>query len=92
MSKNTELSLRALAGGILITLITPFIPLLAWPMLIFDPLFPPECEPEVLVCLFSGKALFATLVSEVLVYSLVSYLVLKWRLIYLKRVSYIGDV
>ena len=92
MSKNAELSLRSLAGGILVTLVTPLFPLLAWPLLVFDPLFPPECEPEAVICLFSGEALFAALVSEILVYSLLSYLVLRWRLISLKRTSYIGDV
>jgi hypothetical protein len=90
MSKN--ISLRSLAGGILITLLTPFLPLLAWPMLLFDPLFPPDCGPEASACLFSYKALFATLVSEILVYSLFTYLILKLRLIYIKRTSYIGDV
>jgi hypothetical protein len=92
MDKNTELSLRSLAGGILVTLVTPFFPLLAWPLLVFDPLFPPECDPEAVICLFSGKALFAALLSEILVYSLLTYLVLRWRLMYLRRTSYIGDV
>ena len=92
MSKNIALSLRSLAGGILITLLTPFLPVLAWPMLIFDPLFPPVCGPEASACLFSGKAIFATFASEVLVYSFLTFFILKLRLVYLKRTSYIGDV
>jgi hypothetical protein len=85
MNKNTALLLRSLAGGVLITILTPFLPVLAWPMLMFDPLFPPRCQPGTSGCLFSGEALVATAVSEVLVYSLLTYLILKWRLTYLKR-------
>jgi hypothetical protein len=92
MSKKMERPLQSLAGGLIITLSSPIFGLPAWPLLIFDRLFPPECTPEELACLFSGKAILATLVSEVLIYSLLTYLVLRWKLIYIKRTSYIGDV
>ena len=77
-------------GGFGITLLSPVIHLLAWPMLIFDRLFPPRCEPEILICMFSGEALIATLLSQLVIYSLIIYAVLKLRLVYLKRVEYIG--
>jgi hypothetical protein len=91
LNKNTALSLRSLAGGVLITVLTPFLPFLAWPMLMFDPLFPPQCAPGTPNCLFSGKALFATALGEILIYSLLTYLILKWRLRYLRKTSYLRD-
>ncbi len=92
MSKNIERSIESLIGGSLIMLCTPVLLFLAWPMLIFDKLFPDECPPEALFCLWSDKALVATLLTEVLIYSLVTYLILKLDLVYLRRASYIGKV
>ena len=82
--------LQSVLGGFIITLLSPVIHILAWPMLIFDPLFPPKCEPEILICMFSGEALIATLLSQLIIYSLLIYAVLRLRLVYLRRVEYMG--
>lgn len=93
MRKSNGQISQSIVGGVLITFFgTPVLPFLAFPMLIFDPLFPPECHPEAFICLFSGKALLATLASEVLIYSLLIYFALRLGLIYLKKASYIGNV
>lgn len=92
MSKKDERIVQSIAGGLIVTILTPILGFLAWPMLIFEKLFPDECPPEALICLWSDKAIIATLVTEFLIYSLLAYLVLKWRLISIKRTSYIGDV
>ena len=81
---------QAILGGFIISLLSSVIPALAWPMLIFDPLFPPECGPELLVCMFSGKALIATLLSQLIIYTLLIYAVLRMRQVYLRRVKYLG--
>jgi hypothetical protein len=92
MDKNAERALQSIAGGLIITLLSPILGFLAWPLWIFNRLFPPDCEPNALFCLFSDKAILATLVTEVLIYSLLTYLALRWKLIYIKRTSYTGDV
>lgn len=81
---------QSVLGGFIITLLSSVLHPLAWPMLIFDPLFPPECGPEVTICLFSGKALVATVLSELVVYTLLIYAVLRLRLVRLRRAKYAG--
>jgi hypothetical protein len=92
MGRNSERLIKSLAGGVIATLFSVLFPLLAWPLLIFDPLFPPQCPPEALLCLWSDEALAATLATEVLIYSLLTYLVLKLNLLRLERASYVGKV
>jgi hypothetical protein len=82
--------LQSALGGFIITLLSSVLPLLAWPVFIFDPLFPPECGPEVAICMFSGKALAAAALSQLIIYTLLSYAVLRLRLICLRRVEYTG--
>jgi hypothetical protein len=92
MSKNGERVTQAAIIGFIITAATPAFPLLAWPLLIFDKLFPPDCSPEALFCPWSAAALLVALASELLIYSLLTYLVLRQRVFYFKRTGYIGKV
>lgn len=92
MSKNSERAGQAFIIGVFLTACTFVLPYLAWSMFIFDKLFPPDCPPEALLCFWSGTAIAATLASEILIYSLLTYLLLRRRVIYLKRTSYIGKV
>lgn len=92
MGKNTERAGQAFIIGILFTAVTFVLPILAWPLLIFDKLFPPDCPPEAMFCLWSDKAIVATLASELIIYTLLPYVILGQRIINLERVSYIGKV
>jgi hypothetical protein len=92
LSKNSERAGQAFIIGVFLTACTFIFPYLAWPMLIFDKLFPPDCPPEALLCLWSDTAIAAAFASELLIYSLLPYLLLRRRVIYLKRTSYIGKV
>jgi hypothetical protein len=91
MSEKDERIRQSLAGGVLLTLCTLLLPILAWPILIFDKLFPDECPPEALICL-SVKAIVATLVTEFILYTFLTYHALRLGLLTIKRTSYIGDV
>lgn len=92
MSNKDERILQSLAGGVLLTLVTALLPMLAWPMLIFDKLFPDDCPPEALICLWSDKTIVATLATELVLYTLLTYLILRLGLLTIKRTSYTGDV
>lgn len=83
---------QAIIGGLIAMLLSPVLGFLAWPMIIFDPLFPPDCPPETFICFWSEKAIIATLVTEFIIYTLIIYLILRLGLIHLKRTSYIGKV
>ena len=93
MNGKTASPIVSVLGGVLVTMCTPVIPLLAWPLFIFAGLFPPDCggDPEAF-CFVSDAALFAAFATELLVYSLLSHLVLRGRLFSLKRASYIGKL
>ena len=92
MSKNDGRIMKSIAGGLIATILTPVLGFLAWPMFIFERLFPDDCPPEALICLWSDKAIFATLATEVLIYSLLTYLMLKLDMFHLERTSYVGKV
>jgi len=88
-----ESPLPSILGGVLITMCTPVIPFLAWPLFIFAWLFPPVCgdDPEAF-CLLSEAAIYATFVTELLVYTLLSHFLLSKHLFSLRRTSYIGKL
>jgi hypothetical protein len=92
MGKNTERASQAFIIGVIITAATFVLPILAWPLLIFDNLFPPDCPPDAMIYLWSDRAIVATLASELILYTLLPYFILGQRIIYFKRASYIGKV
>ena len=92
MSKKGEDIIKSIVGGLIVTTLSPVFGFLAWPMFVFEKLFPEDCPPEALICFWSDKAIIATLATEVLIYSLLIYLVLRLGLFHLEKVSYIGKV
>lgn len=83
---------HSLLGGLLATLFSIVVPIFAWPLVLFDRLFPANCVSDVPIVCISGSAIAATLISEFTIYSMLTYVVLRWHLVYLKPVSYIGNV
>jgi hypothetical protein len=83
---------HSLLGGFLVTLCSILIPVFAWPIVLFDRVFPANCVSDVPIICISGSAIIATVISEFTIYSLLTYVILRWHLVYLKPVSYIGNV
>ena len=94
MKEEPVSSTLSILGGVLITMCTPVLPFLAWPLLIFAGLFPDDCggDDTEALCLVSDSAIYATLVTELIVYTLLSHFVLSKRLFSLKRTGYIGEL